>query len=208
MGNYDENKPENQIDSLLTRLMEPFYSIEYDQATRFSRSHLWFQPMNDNHGWRSGLDSFAVMVLGQITEIIFPILQDSLPLGNNLCWLNHIDGMLVIKSPVDAKNLTVNPRVIDHPSLMLSDPMGDGWLVEGEFDLFANSPYIAPASDIGKWVEQEIIWLQAEIESALRARMVPQVGATLADGGVYVADICAALGPVAHRDILRRIMNL
>ena len=199
---------EKQIRSSVSRLMEPFCAIEYDQATRFSLNHLWFRKIDTKGGWRSGIDQFAIQALGQITEIIFPVFPKSVARGMNLCWLNHIDGMLVIKSPVDARDLTINPSVRDHPSLVLSEPMGDGWLFEGQFNLAEDSPYVVKKADLTRWFEQETVWFQGEIETYLLARMAPQQGETLADGGVLVSDLRTALGPLAHRDLLRRIMNL
>ena len=75
---------EELIGPLLTRLMEPFHSIEIDRDTRFSRNHLWFQSSNSRRGWRSGLDNFTILALGQVTEIIFPAAQKSLVRGMNL----------------------------------------------------------------------------------------------------------------------------
>ncbi len=198
---------EDLIGPLLSRLMEPFQSMEFDQDIRFSCNHLWFKPRDDNGGWRSGLDRFAILALGQVTEIIFPVAQECLASGMNLCWLNHVDGMLVVKSPLEVFKLNYNPQVRDHPSLLLSDPMGSGWLVEGKFDIL-DSPYIVPKPDMRRWFEEEIDWLKCELETCLRGQMTFQVGETLADGGIFVSDICSALGPVAHRDLLRRIMNL
>ncbi len=203
---HGSSESEIAIQATMTRLMEPFRQLSVNPALKYSRSHLWFQPRNRGR-WRSGLDAFATLVLGQVTEIIYPAFHGRQETGSHLLWINHVGGVLVIRSPVPVTVLQGNSQLRAHPALLLSDPMGTGWLLEGEFQLADDSLSLIPPSDLIAWIQQEIEWFSREIGERLKQRMIPKIGETLWDGGVHVTDICSAVGPVAHRDLLRRITN-
>lgn len=194
--------------STTAQLLAPYKELTANSDLRYSCNHLWFKSMEETNLWRAGIDSFAALLLGQVTDIIYPIFQGRQDTGTRLVWISHLDGLLGLKSPVPAKVLHGNRRLREHPALLLSNPMDAGWLLEGDFDLADDAIFLIPRSDLQAWFSQEIEWLGREVEQRLSKILVPCVGETLSDGGVYVTSICNALGPASHQNLLEKVMNL
>jgi len=198
---------ETNLQPVLDKLLEPFRQIKPDPTCIYSRNHLWLKQVHP-HLWRIGLDLFAVRVLGQISEIIFSRYSAVQAIGTRLLWINHVDGMVAIHAPVRAIIKNINPEVRTSPTLLLADPSGKGWLLEGEFYIEEDQAFLLPKHSVAAWWQQEVEWLAQYVRMQLQRRVNASVGETLADGGVYVQDICSAVGPVAHHDILQRMMVL
>jgi glycine cleavage system H protein len=206
-SDYSAGKIESTITPVLDRLMEPFKHIQQDPDRLYSRNHLWLQQIN-NHRWRLGLDLFAAGILGQVSEIIYPTYRESQQRGSQLLWINHLNGMTMIRSPVASTALQKNQKLRDTPSLLLADPLGEGWLVVGDYRVDEDSEYIIPDHLCARWMRQEIEWLLQELKRQIMNKIEHGLGETLEDGGVYVTDIYTALGPLAHRDLVNRAINL
>ncbi|MEE9465189.1 MAG: hypothetical protein V3W14_06425 [Candidatus Neomarinimicrobiota bacterium] len=190
------------------QLLAPYRELAANPDLYYSRNHLWFKAMEETNLWRAGIDSFAALLLGQVSDIIYPILQGRQDTGTRLVWISHLDGLLGLKSPVPANALHGNRRLREHPALLLSNPMDAGWLLEGDFDLADDAIFLIPRTDLHVWFAQEIKWLGREVEQRLSRSSLPGLGETLSDGGVYVTSICNALGPAGHQELLEQVMNL
>jgi glycine cleavage system H protein len=206
-SDYSSGKIESSIKPVLDRLMEPFKHIQLDPDRHYSRNHLWLQRQNHRR-WRLGLDLFSAGILGQVSEIIYPTYKNSQQRGSQLLWINCMNGMIMIRSPVAVTALQKNQQLRDNPSLLLADPQGEGWLVDGEFRIDEHSEYIIPNHLSARWMGQELEWLCQELRQQILNKIEHGMGETLEDGGVYVTDIYTALGPLAHRDLMNRVINL
>ncbi|MFC1547135.1 hypothetical protein ACFL5M_01280 [Candidatus Neomarinimicrobiota bacterium] len=206
-SDYSAGKIESTIKPVLDRLMEPFKHIQIDPDRLYSRNHLWLQ-RKSHHRWRLGLDLFAAGILGQVSEIIYPTYSDIQPRGSQLLWINHMNGMIMIRSPVAATAMQKNQQLRDTPSHLLADPLGEGWLVDGDYRIDEDQEYIIPNDLSARWMNQELEWLFQELKQQILTKIEHGMGETLEDGGVYVTDIHTALGPLAHRDLVNRVINL
>ncbi len=207
-SNEIPTRHERAAQSTTAQLLVPYKELKANPDLRYSRNHLWFKSMEKTNLWRVGIDSFAALLLGQVADIIYPAFRGRQDTGTRLVWISHLDGLLGLKSPVPAKVLQGNRRLREHPALLLSNPLDAGWLLEGDFDLADDAIFLIPRSDLQAWFSQEIEWLGREVEQRLSRKLVPGVGETLSDGGVYATDICSALGPVCHQELLEQVMNL
>lgn len=198
---------ETNLQPVLDRILEPFRQIKPDPTCTYSRNHLWLKQVHP-HLWRIGLDLFAVQVLGQITEIIFSRYSAIQSIGARLLWINHMDGMVAIQAPVRAIIKSTNPEVRTNPALLLADPSVKGWLLEGEFHMEEDQIFLVPKRTVAAWWHQEVEWLTQYVSMHLQRRITASVGETLADGGAYVTNICSALGPASHQELLEQVMNL
>lgn len=201
--------PQNEINlqPVLDMLLEPFRQIRPDPTCIYSRNHLWLKQVH-SHLWRIGLDLFAVQVLGQITEIIFSRYSALQAIGARLLWINQMDGMVAVQTPVRAIIKNINPEVRTNPALILADPFVKGWLLEGEFYIEQDQIFILPKHSVEAWWQQEVEWLAQYVRMQLQRRATMSVGETLTDGGGYITNIYSALGPVCHQDLLKKVMNL
>ena len=207
-SNEIPTRHERAAQSTTAQLLVPYKELKANPDLRYSRNHLWFKSMEKTNLRRVGIDSFAALLLGQVADIIYPSFPGRQDTGTRLVWISHLDGLLGLKSPVPAKVLLGNRRLREHPALLLSNPLDAGWLLEGDFDLADDAIFLIPRSDLQAWFSQEIEWLGREVEQRLSRKIVPGVGETLSDGGVYATDICSALGPVCHQELLEQVMNL
>ncbi|MFC2076256.1 hypothetical protein ACFLT7_04145 [candidate division KSB1 bacterium] len=207
LGNNSNKQLEEVISPVLNRLLKPIHDLQIDPKLTYCQNHLWLQQV-DESVWRLGIDSFVASIFCQITEIILPTFGSSKPGDTQCFWLVHVDGMVMISLPMDAKNLVANESVRKSPNLVLADPCGEGWLLQGELDMGNNSRYIIPPDKVDDWWRYEIDWLEGLIRSNLVRRMEHHVGETLADGGYFINDISTALGPTAHRDLLQQVLKL
>jgi glycine cleavage system H lipoate-binding protein len=187
--------------------MEPFRQIRIDPERVYSRNHLWLQQRSQHH-WRLGIDRFAAGILSQVSDLIYPTYTGFQQRGSQLCWINHINGMILIRSPLFASSLQKNPHLLDTPSLLLADPLGEGWLVDGDYQVDEDGEYIIPNDLSAEWMRQEVDWLYQQLKQKIMNMIEHGMGETLEDGGVFVTDILAALGPLSHRDLVDRVMNL
>jgi glycine cleavage system H protein len=204
---FSSGQSENAIKAVLDRLMEPFKRMPIDPERLYSRNHLWLQQISPSR-WRLGIDLFAAGILNQVSEVIYPTYRNLQRRGSQLCWINHINGMILIRFPVDATSLQKNPQLRDTPSLLLADPLGEGWLVDGEYQVDEDGEYIVPNNLSGDWMSEEIEWLFQQMKQQITKMIEHGMGETLEDGGVFVTDIITALGPLSHRDLVNRVMNL
>ncbi len=207
-SNERTTEHETAVQSTTAQLLAPYRELTANSDLRYSRNHLWFKPMEETNLWRAGIDSFAALLLGQVTDIIYPTFQGHQNTGARLVWISHLDGLLGLKSPVRAKSLHGNRLLREHPALLLSNPMDAGWLLEGDFDLSDDAIFLIPRPDLNAWFCQEIEWLGREVEQRLSRSRTLGVGETLFDGGTFVANICSALGPAGHQELLEQVMNL
>ncbi|UCD37589.1 MAG: hypothetical protein JSW54_12290 [Fidelibacterota bacterium] len=198
---------EDTIRPIINPLVDYFTRLEPDPALTYSRNHMWFIQQTP-HSWRAGLDLMASRTISQVTEIIFPSYQGSLSRASPLLWIYHLDSMIVLRSPTQASALHANRKLRDCPSLLLADPQGEGWLLEGEFQIEQEQTYLIPKQALAGWFQQEVEWFIKEIKMQLIKQLNQPVGETLSDGGQYVTDICSALGPVTHHNLLQNLMNL
>ncbi|UCH10097.1 MAG: hypothetical protein JSU61_12990 [Fidelibacterota bacterium] len=204
---YTKNDQDPGIRQIRDRLMAAFMQLKPDPELTYCRNHMWFR-QSSSQRWRSGLDSFAAKALVQVADVIFPPYRGTLSIGSPILWIHHIDCMVVLRCPMVGSALSPNWGVRDCPSLLLADPQGEGWLFEGDFQIGSDLTYLIPKTSLATWYQQEKEWLAREISMQLERQMEPNLGKTLSDGGSWVTDICSALGPMAHQNLLRRLINL
>ena len=61
-----------------------------------------------------------------------------------------------VKAPVSGKVIAVNNQVVEDPTLLNSDPYGEGWLMEVELESAANPDLIRGEEAITEWFEKEL----------------------------------------------------
>ena len=81
---------------------------------------------------RVGIDDYSQSALGDIVFFDLPepgvIVEAGKPFGS----LEATKAVSDINAPVPGRVVRVNIAVADHPSIVNSDPFGEGWLVEIE----------------------------------------------------------------------------
>ena len=81
---------------------------------------------------RVGLDDYSQSALGDIVFIDLPEPDAIVGAGTPFGSLEATKAVSDINAPVSGRVVRVNIAVADSPSLINSDPFGEGWLIEIE----------------------------------------------------------------------------
>ncbi len=97
---------------------------------RYTESHEWHKPQHN--GVTLGLTRYAVDALTDVTYVELPDAGTELAAGDSIGEVESVKTTSDIYSAVGGKVTEVNQKALDDPSLLNSDPFGDGWLIRIE----------------------------------------------------------------------------
>ncbi len=80
-----------------------------------------------------GITSFAANALGDVVYVDLPKVGAVLASGKVVGEIESTKSVGELFAPVDGEVVESNQSVVDDPTLVNSDPFGDGWLVKVRF---------------------------------------------------------------------------
>jgi glycine cleavage system H lipoate-binding protein len=174
------------------------------------RSTAWFEvpdgiSLHPGHAWLKtngggavavGMDDFAQKLIGPIDALDLPRLGATLRQGEP-AWRLHAAGKAVdMLAPVEGEVVEVNHDAAVRPGRIAQDPYGQGWLVKlRPSRLDGDLKQLLAGEAARRYMES--------VTDALRARMSPEVGLLLQDGGQPVHGIAPELDPERWDEIAR-----
>jgi glycine cleavage system H protein len=103
---------------------------------RYSQDHQWVRVEGDV--LRVGITEFAQEALGEVTMVRIQgacdsdsprgIAPSTISAGTEMGEIEAFKAMTDLYMPVDAVVIEANPGLTDSPTVVNSDPYGDGWL--------------------------------------------------------------------------------
>lgn len=97
-----------------------------DGASFYDATHVWLR-IEDEGRVRVGLDDFAQRLTGRIYSIRLPEPGEVVS-ANTQCWkITHAYGETSLGSGLDGTVFQKNEKLLQMPSLLNSDPYGEGW---------------------------------------------------------------------------------
>lgn len=96
------------------------------QDRRYSVDHQWI--MADGNAYRVGLTDFAQEALGEVTLVRFADAGATVTAGAEMGEVEAFKAMTDLYMPVEATILAANPRLGTEPTIVNTDPYGEGWL--------------------------------------------------------------------------------
>lgn len=93
---------------------------------QYSAEHEWVALDGDTA--RVGVTAYAADALGDIVYVDLPAVGDTVTAGQTCGELESTKSVSDLYSPVTGEVVEVNADVDGDPSLVNSDPFGDGWL--------------------------------------------------------------------------------
>lgn len=168
------------------------------ERASYHPGHTWAAPAGPRR-FRIGLDDFAQKLLGSPALVALPAVGTRLDRGGSGFALNVNGSRFELPAPFAGRVVARNEAAVRDPSL-IGDPYGAGWLLE-----------VAPSrwgSGLNGLMQggRARAWL-GRAEDALRARMSPEVGAVLQDGGVPVPGIARALDEAGWEKLARELLT-
>lgn len=163
--------------------------------------HVWAR-IEEGGKVRMGLDDFAQKLVGRIYAVRLAQPGAEVSEGSG-CWeVVHRIGEISLLAPVAGIVEEINGRLLQLPSLVNHDPYGQGWaMVIQPKSLVAALKRLYYGQKSECWFAEEIEALRRELRAV--TELLPDVGATLQDGGRLVEDLTSA-GDVTR---LRRVIN-
>lgn len=78
---------------------------------------------------RVGIDDLAARMIGRADSIFLPRRGQWIRQGQKIFSFFKEGSKIELLSPIEGEVTSVNEEVVNHPSLLDSDPYGDGWLL-------------------------------------------------------------------------------
>lgn len=94
---------------------------------KFTESHEWFKVDGDTV--RIGITQFAADELTDVTYVDLPEVGTQVDAGSAICEVESVKTTSDVYSAVTGEVVEVNDAVTTDPSLLNSDPFGQGWLM-------------------------------------------------------------------------------
>ncbi|MFW6200909.1 MAG: glycine cleavage system protein GcvH [Gemmatimonadota bacterium] len=102
---------------------------EIPDGLLYSEEHEYLKPTDTEGEYLVGITDYAQGELGDIVYIEFPSAGDIFDRMDSFGVIEAVKAVNDLYSPVSAEVLEVNESLQDDPSLVNSDPYGDGWMI-------------------------------------------------------------------------------
>ncbi len=99
----------------------------YSQSMKFTESHEWLKVADDNVA-TIGITAHAQELLGDLVYIELPSIGATVNVGDTVGVVESVKAASDLYAPVTAEIIEVNSKAIADPTLVNTDPHGEGWL--------------------------------------------------------------------------------
>ncbi|MEU6739095.1 glycine cleavage system protein GcvH [Streptosporangium sandarakinum] len=103
---------------------------------QYTKEHEWVAGIDDGLTLTVGVTAYAAEALGDVVYVQVPEVGSTVAAGDAVGEVESTKSVSDIFAPVGGEITEVNDSVVDDPSLVNSDPYGEGWLfrirMEGE----------------------------------------------------------------------------
>ncbi|RVX47944.1 glycine cleavage system H protein [Nonomuraea polychroma] len=117
----------------------------------YTKEHEWVAGLDDGLTVTVGITAYAADALGDVVYVQLPEVGSTVEGGDSIGEVESTKSVSEIYTPVGGEVVEVNQAVVDDPSLVNSDPYGEGWMfrvrMEGDTeDLLSAEEYAALTS--------------------------------------------------------------
>jgi glycine cleavage system H protein len=103
-----------------------------DTDTRYTRDHEWIRLDGDIA--TVGITDHAQEALGDVVFVELPELERMVEAGEACAVVESVKAASDVYAPLAGKVVETNQTVVDEPTLVNSDAMGEGWFFRLEID--------------------------------------------------------------------------
>lgn len=117
----------------------------------YTKEHEWVAGVDDGLTVTVGITDYAAEALGDVVFVQLPEVGSVVEAGDSIGEVESTKSVSEIYTPVGGEIVEVNQTVADDPSIVNSDPYGEGWMfrvrMEGDpEDLLSAEEYTALTS--------------------------------------------------------------
>ncbi len=172
----------------------------------YAPNHLWMKVLANGQA-KLGIDDFAVKLLGRIDAIETVPAGTYVKKGQPIAWLKQGNRKLALRAPVSGRVKEINQSLLENPQQVKENPYTRGWLLSVEpEDLGETVPKLLIAERAVRWLRREGQRFREFLGETLAAR--PDVGLTMADGGVPAEGVLSYLDDQAWRECEARFFSM
>jgi glycine cleavage system H protein len=95
----------------------------------YSEEHEYVAKTDDDNVYRVGITDYAQGELGDIVYVELPGTGETFGVGDSFGTVEAVKAVSDLYMPVSGEIVEVNDALNDDPSLINSDPYGEGWIV-------------------------------------------------------------------------------
>ena len=120
---------------------------------KYSKTHEWAR--NDDDLIEIGITDFAQNQLSDVTYVELPEVGSHFLAGKEMVVVESIKAAADIYAPIDGTITEINPSLTNDPSVINTDPNGEGWLVRITPDDTDDLNKLMSASDYEALIAEE-----------------------------------------------------
>jgi glycine cleavage system H protein len=117
----------------------------------YTKEHIWVKIENDVA--TIGITDYAQSQLGDVVFIELPEVEREVESGEVIATVESIKAVSEIYSPLTGKIISINEDLAIEPSLLNSDPYGDGWICDIQIKDLTEIEDLMTADDYRAYVE-------------------------------------------------------
>jgi len=180
--------------------------ISVPEGVYVSDGHAWAQTQPEGTV-RAGVDGLVSRVLGDVSEVILPEVDDELATNDPLFHLELNRRVLTVNSSVSGRVVAVNRRLQERPGLVADDPFGDGWVCSvAPMRRVQENGATRLGDRAAEWLKQQVGRLRESISTRLTHDLA--LGLTSQDGGAPAIGCVARPDAKAWIDFEREFLRL
>jgi len=96
---------------------------------KYTQEHEWLAIFSDDSAF-VGITKYASEALGDVTFVELPEVGDQVEVGDVIGSVESVKSASDIYSPVSGEVVAINNDLESDPSLINSDPLGNGWIAQ------------------------------------------------------------------------------
>ena len=117
----------------------------------YTKEHIWVKIENDVA--TIGITDYAQSQLGDVVFIELPEVGREVESGEVIATVESIKAVSEIYSPLTGKIISINEDLANEPSLINSDPYGDGWICDIQMKDLTEIEDLMTADDYRAYLE-------------------------------------------------------
>jgi glycine cleavage system H protein len=117
----------------------------------YTKEHIWVKIENDVA--TIGITDYAQSQLGDVVFIELPEVGREVESGEVIATVESIKAVSEIYSPLTGKMISINEDLANEPSLLNSDPYGDGWICDIQIKDLTEIEDLMTADDYRAYLE-------------------------------------------------------
>jgi len=118
----------------------------------YTKEHLWVKAEGDDA--IIGITDYGQHQLGDVVYVELPQVDSEVESGDKVASIESVKAAIDIFSPLTGKVISINDDLKEDPSLVNTDPYGEGWLYEMKMSDPSELEDLMTADDYRAYIEE------------------------------------------------------